>query len=70
MARLERLYCKQLTPCARKGSGHMRLDTLCTDTQVGPEFLDAFVHVHVQVITMHKWKIIMYIVMMVLVVCA
>ena len=36
----------------------MRLDSLCTVTVEDHEVLDTPVHVHVHVVTMHKWKII------------
>ena len=46
-------------PCARKGSSHMRLDSLCTYTAENFEFLDTPVHIHVHVVTMHEYKTIM-----------
>ena len=39
--------------------GHMRPDSLCTDTVKDHKFLDTLVPVLVHVVTMHKWKIIM-----------
>ena len=45
--------------CARKGFGHTRLDSLCTYTAEDFEFLDTPVHIHVHVVTIHKYKTIM-----------
>ena len=53
------LYCKRLTPYARKGSSHTRLDSLCTYTVENLEFLGTPVHIHVHMMTMHKYKTIM-----------
>ena len=43
----------------QKRVDHMRLDSLCTVTVEDHEVLDTPVHVNVHVVTMHKWKIIM-----------
>ena len=45
--------------CARKGFGHARLDSLCIYTVEHSEFLDIPIHIHVHVVTMHKYKTIM-----------
>ena len=51
------LYCKQQTP--RKGSGNTRIDSLCTCTTEDLEFLDTPIHMLMYVVTMHKCKAIM-----------
>ena len=45
-------------PCARKGSGHMRLDSFYTYTVEDLEFLDTPVYTYVHVVTMHEYKTI------------
>ena len=52
-------YTQVINSLRQKRVGHMRLNSLCTVTVEDHKVLDTPVHVHVHAVTMHKWKIVM-----------